>query len=325
MEAMTLRRGRLYSGVFLIAVGAVAVLDAAGVLDTPAVGRALVVLWPLALIAVGLWLAVRRTPAALPAGLLAAMLPGLALGGTVVSAPRFADGCTGLRPVASAADSHAGTLASAATVDLTLDCGRLDVTTQLGSDWRLDAREDGTVPRTLVQADATRLTADTGSHTHAGLHAGAVDWSVVLPTGPVVDLRAQINAGHGSLALGQAHLGALDLAVNAGDLDVDLTGATLERLAVTVNAGRAAVTLPAAASFGGTLDANAGALTVCAPDQLGLRVRSTTTLGSSTVNGLVRRGDAWETPDYATAPYQADLSVRTSIGSVAVNPQGGCK
>jgi hypothetical protein len=325
MVAMTVRRGSFYVGVFLIAAGAVAVLDAAGLLDPAAVADALVVLWPLALIAIGVGLALRRSPAALPAGMLAAMMPGLALGGTVVAGPHFSVGCTDLRPVSAAVESHDGTFGSAASVDLTLDCGHLNVSTQPGSAWRLDAQEAGGSHRTDVQADPTRLTADSGTNGHAGLHAGRVDWNVVLPTGPAMDLRAQVNAGQGSLALGQARLGNLDLAVNAGDLDVDLTGATLNRIALSVNAGKATVTLPATASFSGDLVANAGALSVCAPSQLGLRVRSTATLGSSTLNGLVQRGDAWVTPNYDTAAYKADLSVQTSVGSVAINSQGGCK
>ncbi len=56
-----------------------------------------------------------------------------------------------------------------------------------------------------------------------------------------------------------------------------------------------------------------------------LRVRSTAALGSIDTGGLVRRGSAWETPDYATAPFKADLAIDASVGSVAIDPQGGCK
>ena len=322
---MTVRRGSFYVGVFLIAAGAVAVLDAAGVLDPAKVGDALVVLWPLALIAIGAGLALRRSPAALPAGVLAATLPGLALGSTVVAGQQFPGFCTDLRGNNVQSATSQGSFGSAASVDLTLDCGRLDVSTQSGNDWRLDAREGSSVVRTHVVSDATQLVANSDGNGRAGLHTGQANWNVVLPTGPAVDLRAAINAGQGSFALGQARLGGLDLSVNAGQLDVDLAGATLNHLAVTVNAGKATVTLPANGSFEGTLDANAGALSVCAPDQLGLMVRSTATLGSTTVNGLIRRGDAWVTPGYDTAPYKADLSMQASVGSVAINPQGGCR
>jgi len=322
---MTVRRGSFYVGVFLVTAGAVAALDAVGVLDPAAVADALVVLWPLAVVAIGIGLVLRRSPAALPAGVLAATIPGLALGATVVAGPQIPGACTDQRTPSAQADTHEGSFGSTASVDLTLDCGRLDVSTQAGSGWRLDAREGGAVRRTDVQADATRLVADSGANGRSSLRTGRVDWTVALPTDPTVDLRTVVNAGQGSLALAQARLGTLDLAVNAGDLDVDLTGATLDRLDLSVNAGKATVTLPAAASFTGSLGANAGALTVCVPDQLGLRVQSTTTLGSSNVNGLVRRGDAWATPNYDTAPFKADLAVTTSVGSVAINPQGGCK
>jgi hypothetical protein len=80
-----------------------------------------------------------------------------------------------------------------------------------------------------------------------------------------------------------------------------------------------------AASFQGDLETNAGSLSLCAPDQLGLRVRSNATLGSISLGGLVQRNGAWETPGYDTAPFKADLAIDASVGSVTINPVGGCK
>jgi predicted membrane protein len=75
----------------------------------------------------------------------------------------------------------------------------------------------------------------------------------------------------------------------------------------------------------GDLDVNAGSLDVCVPDDLGLRVNASSSLGSTTFNGLIRRGNAWETPGYDTAQFRADLSVSASVGSVDVNSEGACK
>ena len=70
---------------------------------------------------------------------------------------------------------------------------------------------------------------------------------------------------------------------------------------------------------------SAGAAQVCAPEGMGLRVRTQSALASITTPGLVRVGDAWESPDYATAAHHADVTVAVNVGSVDVNPEGGCK
>jgi hypothetical protein len=222
-------------------------------------------------------------------------------------------------------DTREGSFGASADVDLTVNCGELEVTTQSGNAWRVDAA-DGAGRETIVTADTDRLsvTTDRGLRRWSVGDDG-VDWQVVLPTTPATDLRAEVNAGRGRFDLDGAHLGDLDLLVNAGRLDVDLTGATLSTLDVELNAGAASLTLPAGASFEGSLDTNAGSLEVCAPAGLGLRVTATNSLGTTQANGLIKRGDAWETPDYATAPFTADLAIDASVGSVIINPEGGCK
>ena len=86
---MTVRRGTLYVGVFFLAAGAVTLGAAAGTLDRTAVAGTVGALWPIAVIAIGAGLVLRRSPAALLAGILAAALPGLALGASVVAVPEF--------------------------------------------------------------------------------------------------------------------------------------------------------------------------------------------------------------------------------------------
>jgi hypothetical protein len=324
MDAMTIRRGTLYSGAFLIAAGAVTLGVASGALDRTAVANTVGVLWPLAVIAVGAGLVLRRSPAAFGAGVLAAALPGLALGASLAAAPNLPVPCTdGAAPV-RATETRDGSFGSTAAVNLTLNCGELAVSTQPGTAWRLDARE-GDNRRTDLDAGSGYLTAasDHGS-SGWGRRTGRVEWDVILPTATTLDLATELNAGRGRLDLAGAHLGVLDLSVNAGELHVDLTEATLQRLLLEVNAGSAGIVLPAA-SFEGDLASNAGALEVCAPVNLGLRVRSTAALGSIHVDGLTRRDGAWETPGYDTAPFKADLAVEASVGSVTINPVGGCK
>jgi hypothetical protein len=84
---MTVRRGTLYVGVFLIATGAVTLGVAVGVLDAVVVANTVETLWPLAVIALGVGLVLRRSRAAVGAGVLAALVPGLALGASIVALP----------------------------------------------------------------------------------------------------------------------------------------------------------------------------------------------------------------------------------------------
>ena len=322
---MTVRRGLLYTGVFLFAAGAVALLNATGRLDPVAVADAVATYWPVAVIAIGVALVVRRSPAALPAGIIAAALPGVVLAGAVVAVPDVSFGCSGANPAAAQTETREGAFGTTADVDLSVNCGELEVTTQPGNAWRVDAT-DGGDRRTIVTADPERLSVTTDRGLRRwNVGDDGVDWAVVLPTTPATDLRAEVNAGRGTFDLAGAHLGALGLVVNAGRLDVDLTGATLSTLDVELNAGAASLTLPAGTSFEGSLDTNAGSLEMCAPAGLGLHVTATNSLGTTQANGLIKRGDAWETPDYATAPFTANLAIDASVGSVIINPQGGCK
>jgi len=66
---------------------------------------------------------------------------------------------------------------------------------------------------------------------------------------------------------------------------------------------------------------------MCAPSGLGLRIQSSESLAASNFSGagLVRVGDAWQTPGYDTAVNKADFNVSTSVGTLTLNPAGGCK
>ena len=85
---MTVKRGLLYFGVFLVAAGGVTLLVSAGVLDEARVADALA-WWPLAVIAIGAGLVLRHTRAAVPGGVVAAAVPGLMLGAMFVAVPQL--------------------------------------------------------------------------------------------------------------------------------------------------------------------------------------------------------------------------------------------
>jgi hypothetical protein len=86
---MRVNRTLLYTGVFVAAIGAALL---AADLGQPSAGALIEVLglWPLAVIALGVGLVLRRTPLGLVSGVLAAAVPGLVLGGALALSPRLA-------------------------------------------------------------------------------------------------------------------------------------------------------------------------------------------------------------------------------------------
>lgn len=85
---MRLNRTLLFTGVFIAAIG----LALIAVQLSPVDGSALVQVlraWPLAVIAIGAAIVLRRTQLSLASGLVAAAIPGLLLGTAMASSPRY--------------------------------------------------------------------------------------------------------------------------------------------------------------------------------------------------------------------------------------------
>ncbi len=142
-------RALLYWGTFLIAAGAVMVLANLRGIDEQLVGDALR-LWPLAVVALGVGLLLRGSRLSWAGGMLAAAIPGVALGGALVAGPHFATICDDGLPVAMTHDQ--GRFAGPASVDVRLRCGDVSVTTGTGDSWQLDS---GTAGGAAAIVDAT--------------------------------------------------------------------------------------------------------------------------------------------------------------------------
>jgi hypothetical protein len=331
---MTVRRGFLYTGVFLIAAGGVVLLAQAGILDAEAVTRA-IGLWPLVVIAVGVGLILRRTRARTVGGVVAAAAPGLLLGAMIVAVPDMPNlanmaalagwsaPCGEANPDASVTQRQ-GDFGGSASVDLSLACGELIVTTGPGDAWQF-AAAPGTGNGAVVSDTADRLSIRSADRPHSfGVPSWGDTWQLHQPTGPTLDVAAETSAGKATLDMTGAHLGTLRLDVNAGEASLNLDGAAVSHLSVTVNAAKTTLRLPATGDLTADLRVNAGSLLVCAPADLGLRVRGDSSLATTTYNGLVRSGDTWESPSNATTAFHADVTVSANVGSVVINPQGGC-
>jgi len=116
--------------------------------------------------------------------------------------------------------------------------------------------------------------------------------------------------------------------VNAGSAVLDLGEATDARsLDATVNAGSLAVMLPVA-SMEGSLTANAGSIEICTSAEVDLRFHAgDNPLGSNNFeeSGLVQDGSTWSTPGYGAAEHRIELSTSANLGSITLNPDGGCQ
>ena len=317
-----INRTALFLGAFVATAGIVMLVGSGNATVEGLITDALR-LWPLAIIALGVGLLLRRTRYVLVGTLVAAIVPGLLLGGVVVAAPAVGTFCDD--PASGPVVTRDGTFTGAATVHLKLVCGDATVRTIPGTSWQLDTLDLGN--------DSARIRSDGGllivesPDDHRGLDLGRDpdDWGVALPTGVPLDIRAEIVAGRGRFDLSGARVGDLAVVLHAGSTSLDLTTATVGRLDLEVAAGSASIHLPASGDLEGDLDVAAGSLELCRPESLGLRIHGDVVLGGATFNGLVRVGDAWQTPDYPTASAQADLFVKARAGSVVVDPQGGCK
>lgn len=327
---MTINRRLLHWGLFLVTTGAVVLAIAGGLVTADGVATAFR-LWPVLVIAVGVGVLLRRTRLDAAGGIVLAVVPGLVLGGLLGAASlvRLPDwdelrgGCVDARP--ASLETRQGTFTGDATVDLELAVGELTMTTQPGNGWRLQVADvPGRSPD--VEAGVDGLSVESSSdHGRRWFDCGGDNWRLALPVAHRLDLATEIHAAKGTFDLAGATLGDLRLVVNASEARVDLAGATVEDLSLRVNGGATSVTLPATGELAGDISVNAGAVRVCAPEGLGLRIRSESTLASITTPGLVRVGDAWETPGYATAINHADVTVAVNVGSVEINPEGGCK
>lgn len=326
---MRVNRRFLYWGVFLVAMGVVLVAADLEAVDATAIAGWLR-LWPLAVLAVGVGIVLRQTRFGVGGWMLAAAVPGLVLGGAFAVGPRFAADC-GVLGEPTSFVTREGTFAGPARVDVTTGCGSLVVRTAPGMGWRLYAGNSADrIPS--VEATADRLSIDNGPRSRAGRDAGWHGWGdgrdvwrLTLPTTRINDLSLVVNAGEGDIDLAGAELGRLDLVTNAGQTRVGLSDTSIETLSGTVNAGMLSVELPSAVDLTGSMVVNAGAIELCVPSGVGLRVQHTGVLGSTSYGGETIGGTNWQNPDYGSAAHRSDLTISVNLGSVDINPIGGCK
>ncbi len=322
---MRLNRSMLGWGLFFVVLGAVPLAIQAGLVSEEMAGRAWQ-LWPLLLIAGGIGLILRRTPVEPVASLAGSVIFGLIAGG-VIATGSIPVGCGGSAE-GTPFSSTSGGLGATATVEVQLNCGELQITPQDGAEWSLNGRADpDDVPAVVASAD--RLEVDSGNQGFFGAFRDRQVWELSLPREPAIDLDAAVNAGGAVLDLTGMRIGRLVVDVNAGDLQLLAHGATeLRELDVELNAvGSPTISLPNL-SFSGSIDANvAGSVRICPPGGAGLRLHTDdnpTASNNYAERGLVRVGDAWETPGFDSAAVRIELTTDVNVGRLSLEAEGNC-
>jgi hypothetical protein len=319
---MKLDRSRLNWGVFFIVLGAVPLAYHQGAVSLSTLGDAWR-LWPLVLVGIGLGLVLSRTPAYFVGGLVVAACLGLVFGSLFAVGPQLGCGHPGGTPTAISRD---GGFDGTARVELDLQCGRASFATSPDSQWHVRGSSTGR-NNPDVRSSANSLVIGSDNRHDWWPERGDETWDVALPSGQSIGLTVSIDAGEAHLNLGGATLSSASFSLNAGSLHADLTNARVGSLTVSTNVGASSLILDGNSSVSGTLSTNVGSLELCAPAQLGLRLRSSESLASSNFSsaGLIRVGDAWQSSGYDAAANKADFTVSTSVGSLTLNPAGGCK
>lgn len=319
---MRVERRFLYWGVVLVAIGGVLVAADLQAVGTGALTDALR-LWPLAVIAIGLGIVVRKTRLGVPGLVLAAALPGLVIGSALAVGPRFVGDCGDPGALASAGTTQ-GVFDGPATITLRSGCGTLNVRTASGNAWQLDARNTSAERTPNITSSPRSLSIDGTSPGGNVFDVGRESWDMTLPTSALDRLSMVVFAGKARVELPGAQIGHLALTANAAGIVVDASSASISDVSAVVNVGSLSIRLPVASDLVGSLRVGAGELRVCAPPGLGLRITSSGTTEGVRVNDLQQDGSVWQSPDYASATHRADLRVHATFGAVEINPIGGC-
>lgn len=315
---MRIRRGLLFWGLFLIPMGVVPLLARAGIVPDD-IFSDIWRWWPLILIGIGIALLLGRSQAGLIGTALVALIAGTLVGSVLASGNLWVGGiteCGSTRTDMTSID-QSGTFSGDATLNVDLDCGRLDVTTAPGRDWQVQGLYRGPEPR--IEANATSLSLRNPSE--SGIHRQ--EWTVTAGLDVLRNVNLSVNAAAASVLLPGGLLSRLDADVNAGDLLIDGSAGTIDDIDASVNAGRMRVTLSGPTS--GDLSVNAGAIDLCVPPdaQLRLEVEDQFTFATSIQGpGLTQDGDVWTRAGSGPA---IDLSIQGNAASFTLDPEGGCK
>jgi hypothetical protein len=318
---MHVNRGLVFWGVALVTAGAVALAIQYDLVSATA-ARDAWRLWPVVLIAIGIAVISARTPFALVATLVAALVVG-GMGGTLAAGwpDGLSIGCGG--EASESAGGEGSFTGASAEVELDFRCGELAVATAAGSEWSVEARHAaGAEPEIDSDEGSLRVEAEGGGVFN--FRDARQEWDVTLPTDLEMALVINANAASSTLELTDASLSRLELDANAGEVTLDLSGATTEELDISANAGSVELTVDGSTRFDGSVDTNAGSFELCVTDDALVEITvadaNVTFSHNLDASGLTRSGDTWRS---GSGPADVVLDVDGNAASFTYTT-GGC-
>jgi hypothetical protein len=203
-------------------------------------------------------------------------------------------------------------------------CGLLTVDTAAGTDWKLQTQNTAGRAPTITPTSRSLSVGSPGGGWRL-LDGGRDRWNLTLPTTDIDVLSVVSNANRTTIALTGARVGRMAVTANASNIVLDASAASIGNLSGVVNTGSLSIHLPATSDLTGSLRIGGGNLQVCAPPGVGLRITSSGMPRQISVGGLEQNGSIWQNAEYASAAHRADLEVRVNLGTVEINPIGGCR
>jgi hypothetical protein len=297
-------RGGLVGPVILIALGIVFLLNNLGYLDWD-IWDALLRLWPVLLIAIGLDLLIGRRSA-----LGSALLVLLVVGGVGAAIWWMGLWLPSSAAIATETISQPLNGARSATIDIDMGAGQL----QVGALSESDNLVEGTVVPGGGQVlrdfslDSDRATFKLRSQGSWGFPFGQrrsarMEWNVMFNRD--IPLRLSIDTG-------------------AGQAKLDLARLQLSALDINLGVGQTHLTLPERGQLQAHINGGVGETTVIVPAGMAARIEATAGLGQLQVLGnFERAGKLWISPGYDNASNRVELVVNGGIGQVTIRQESG--
>lgn len=291
-----MNRGRMSLGLWLVVIGLLLLLTNLGWLDRT-FWLAVLDLWPLLLIVLGLHLVLSRT--------IFWMVP--ALVGIVLAGAVYIFGAD----IPFLPWVNAARIVEAFQYPIGPEIEKLDIQVNVGAaDLTLRRSEDGSVSGRLAGRHVPVVThRNLGDHLRltlrqqrpwAGLFEGLARWEVFVPEDVPVELNVEGGAGVFELDLRGLDVRSVMLRGGAGrfDLQLDATGSH-----TTVRA-----------------ESRVASIQLQVPQEAGLRVYLNRNLIEHNLSaaGLIRQNSWWQTPNYEQSERTIDVYVDATIGNVEV-------
>jgi hypothetical protein len=191
-----------------------------------------------------------------------------------------------------------------ATIGLKMGVGDLDVSGGAATgvvDGKLEYNVPSWKPKVSQSKDgrAARLSIEQPSSTHTSGDHAQNHWTLQVGNSTPVTFDIACGVGDAKLKLGGLKLRGVTLNVGVGKIDLDLRGHPDQDYSVKVQGG-------------------VGEATIYVPAEASVRAKAQSGLVPVEVEGLVKRGDTWESPDFGKVKPTIELDVQGGVGQIRV-------